>query len=151
MVNGLALRLLGRDADVDDLVQDSFMRANASLDRLENPQAFASWICSIVVRTAYKLLRRRQLMRRLGLRSPDPIDVEAMVSSVAPPDVAAELRELYRVVARLPAHVRIPLVLHRVEGYGLEEIAALVGASLTTVKRRIVEGERALGERGSEP
>jgi RNA polymerase sigma-70 factor (ECF subfamily) len=150
MVNGLALRLLGRDTDVDDLVQDSFMQANASLDRLNEPQAFASWLCSIVVRTAHKLLRRRKLMWRLGLRRADPIDVEALVSSSAPPDVAAELRELYRVVAQLPAHVRIPLVLHRVEGYGLEEIAALVGASLTTVKRRIVEGERALGERGSE-
>jgi RNA polymerase sigma-70 factor (ECF subfamily) len=150
MVNGLALRLLGRDTDVDDLVQDSFMHANASLDRLEEPQAFASWLCSIVVRTAHKLLRRRRLMWRLGLRRADSIDVEALVSSNAPPDVAAELRELYRVVARLPAHVRIPLVLRRVEGYGLEEIAALVGASLTTVKRRIVEGERALGERGSE-
>ena len=55
MVNGLAFRLLGRDQDVDDLVQDSFLSALRSLDRLAEPQAFASWLGSIVVRSAHKL------------------------------------------------------------------------------------------------
>src|SRR4051812_39179732 len=57
MVNGLAYRILGRDADVDDLVQDSFLEALRGLERLDNPQAFASWLGSIVVRTAGKRLR----------------------------------------------------------------------------------------------
>jgi DNA-directed RNA polymerase specialized sigma24 family protein len=38
----------------------------------------------------------------------------------------------------------VPLLLQRVEGLGLEEIARLTGASLATVKRRVAEAEAAL-------
>jgi DNA-directed RNA polymerase specialized sigma24 family protein len=53
----------------------------------------------------------------------------------------------------MPVDVRVPLLLRRVEGLALEEIAARTGKSLATVKRRIADGERALtegprGERG---
>jgi RNA polymerase sigma-70 factor (ECF subfamily) len=144
MANGLALRLLGRDDEIDDLVQDSFIAALRGLERLEEPQAFAGWLGSIVVRTACKLLRRRRLARRLGLRPARLIDPDGLVSREASPDVAAELRAIYSLVEDLPANVRVPLVLRRVEGYALEEIARLTGASLATVKRRVADGERQL-------
>src|SRR5262245_23124928 len=86
MVNGLAYRVMGRDEDVDDLVQDAFVQALDGLDRLQEPQAFASWLASIVVRTAAKILRRRKLMRRLGLRRNDaPPDADSLVGAAAPP------------------------------------------------------------------
>ncbi|MGH7270210.1 MAG: RNA polymerase sigma factor, partial [Polyangiaceae bacterium] len=68
MVNGLAFRLMGRDADVDDLVQDAFVTAFSRLQGLGDPQAFSAWLGSIVVRTAGKIIRRRVLLERLGLR-----------------------------------------------------------------------------------
>ena len=145
LVNGLAFRLMGRDDEVDDLVQDSFVAALDSLGRLDAPQAFASWLSSIVVRTCGKLLRRRQLMRRFGLRrAADPIDFDAIISPAAPADAVAELSAVYRLVQRLPADVRVALVLRRVEGHSLEEIAALTGASFATIKRRVAEAERLL-------
>lgn len=145
MVNGLALRVLGRDMDVDDLVQDSFVQALDGLDRLNEPQAFAAWMASIVVRTASKLLRRRKLLTRLGLRrAGDPIDVDTLLSRTAPPDEAAELRAIYALVDSLPVDVRVPLLLRRVEGMSLEEIAEATGKSLATVKRKLAEGERRL-------
>lgn len=145
LVNGLAFRLMGRDDDVDDLVQDTFVEALRSLGRLKEPQAFASWLSSIVVRTCCKLLRRRQLMRRLGLRrTGDPIDFDALVSPAAPPDALAELSAIYGIVQALPANVRVALILRRVEGHSLEEIAELTGASYATIKRRVAEAERLL-------
>jgi RNA polymerase sigma-70 factor (ECF subfamily) len=147
LVNGLAFRLMGRDEDVDDLVQDSFVEALRSLGRLDAPQAFASWLSSIVVRTCGKLLRRRQLMRRLGLRrAGDAIDLDALVSPTAPPDVIAELSAIYGLVGGLPPNVRVALILRRVEGHSLDEIAGLTGASYATIKRRVAEGERLLEE-----
>jgi len=147
MVAGMAFRLLGRDEDVDDLVQDSFVEALRSLDRLQAPQAFASWLASIVVRTSSKVIRRRRLLTRLGLRRGDSgVDVDAVVSPSAPPDVAAELRTLYARIEALPARERVALVLRRVEGLGIDEIAALVSASPATVKRRIAEGEQLLAK-----
>ena len=48
---GLAYRIMPYDADIDDLVQDSFLFAFERLDKLSNPQAFQAWLSSIVVRT----------------------------------------------------------------------------------------------------
>jgi RNA polymerase sigma-70 factor, ECF subfamily len=146
MANGLALRLMGRDADLDDLVQDSFVAALRGLVRLKDPQAFAAWLASIVVQTSHKALRRRRLARRLGLYRPEPIDVDALIARDAPPDAMVELRALYGLLDDLPVRLRLPLVLRRVEGHSLDEVARLTGRSLATVKRAIAEGERRLEE-----
>jgi RNA polymerase sigma-70 factor (ECF subfamily) len=113
---------------------------------LKDPRAFAAWLGSIVVQTAHKVLRRRRLARRLGLYRPEPIDVDALVARDAPPDAMVELRALYRLLHDLPVRVRLPLVLRRVEGHSLDEVAELMGCSLATVKRAIAEGERRLEE-----
>lgn len=144
MVNGLAFRLMGRDDDVDDLVQDSFLAAFRGLDRLANPQAFASWLGSIVVRTAHKLLRRRRLMTRFGLRRNTPLDVEAVIAPSAPPSVAADLARVYRCLDELDPEVRIALVLHRVDGLSVPDVAEQMKLSVSTVKRRIKVAEARL-------
>jgi RNA polymerase sigma-70 factor, ECF subfamily len=144
MVNGLAFRLLGRDDDVDDLVQESFLSALRGLDRLAQPQAFSSWLGSIVVRNAHKLLRRRRMLTRLGLRKPALIELDQVVSPSAPPSVAAELRRVYRCLDRLEAQARIALVLHRVDGLSIPAVAAQMRLSVSTVKRRLKVAERHL-------
>jgi RNA polymerase sigma-70 factor, ECF subfamily len=145
MVNGLAFRLMGRDSDVDDLVQDSFVTAFAGLHGLEDPQAFAAWLGSIVVRTAGKVIRRRVLLERLGLRRRrEPVDIDAVAARLAGPDVAAELRQIYERLERLPAEQRIAFLLRRVEGMELEEVAQKMGISLATAKRRIAAAQQAV-------
>lgn len=141
---GLAYRIMPYDAEIDDLVQDSFLYAFERLDRLSNPQAFQAWLSSIVVRTAGKRLRRRRLQVRLGLRSAKPIDADEVISKAAPPDVAAELRGVYELLERLPAEERIALVLRRVERLEIPEIAEHMGLSVSTVKRRLQAAEERL-------
>lgn len=147
---GLAYRILPHDLEVDDLVQDSFLFAFEQLDRLSNPQAFQSWLSSIVVRTAGKRLRRRRLQIRLGLRSHQPIDADEVIARTAPPDVAAELRAVYALLEQLPAEERVALVLRRVERLEVPEIAEQMGLSVSTVKRRLRAAEARLS-RSSEP
>ncbi len=145
LVNGLAYRTMGRDEDVDDLVQDAFLQALHGLGQLHDPQAFASWLSAIVVRTAAKTLQRRRLLRRFGLRPAEaPPDIDALVGSAAPPDVAAELRAIYSLMDALPVEQRMVLVLRRVEGLELKEIAQAMKLSLATVKRRLTDAENAL-------
>jgi len=138
---GLAQRMLGSNDDADDLVQDAFVRALSQLHRLENPQAFASWLTTIAVHGAQKRLRRRRLLVRLGLRTSETHDWDLVVSSSAPPDVTVELRAVYRVVRDLNAEERVAFVLRRVEGLELTEIAATMKLSLATVKRRLAAAE----------
>jgi RNA polymerase sigma-70 factor (ECF subfamily) len=140
----LAYRILPYDADIDDLVQDSFLYAFERLNGLTNPQAFQAWLSSIVVRTAGKRLRRRKLQIRLGLRGSEPVDVDQVVSRAAPPDVAVELRAVYALLETLPVEERIALVLRRVERLEIPEIAEHMGLSISTVKRRLNAAEAQL-------
>ncbi len=143
--NGLAFRLLGRDEDVDDVVQDAFVQALSSLDQLREPNAFGGWLGSMVVGRVGKLIRRRKLLTRLGLRRREPpIDPDELVGRSCPADAAIELRAVYGVLESMPADARIALILRRVEGLTIDEVAALVGASAATVKRRVAQAERQL-------
>jgi RNA polymerase sigma-70 factor (ECF subfamily) len=145
-VLGLAHRLLGRDDEADDLAQEAFAQALSSLDRLADPQAFAAWIRAIVVRTAHKIVRRRALMRRLGLvpQRAEPLEDGNFISPDAPPDVRAELRAIYTILARLSPRERIALVLRRVEGLSHESVAEHLGVSLSTAKRLAASSDEAL-------
>ena len=141
MVLALSQRILAGRDDADDLSQDAFVYAFTRLDTLQNPQAFHAWLRSIVVRTASKRLRRQRLLTRLGLRRTEPVDTETIISADAPVDVAVELRHVYSLVEKLPAEERIALVLRRVEGMELLEIADEMKLSLATVKRRLAAAE----------
>lgn len=148
MVNGLVFRLHPRDADLDDIVQDVFVMAFEGLHKIQNPQAFASFIGSIAVRTTLKRLRRRAIAARLGLRPREPIDVEHCVTQTASPEVATRARRLYAHLEALPTEERVALVLRKVEGLSLEEVAERMGLSLATIKRRIASAETRLRELG---
>lgn len=151
MVIGMAQRLLVDPNDADDLVQDAFLNALKRLDTLENPQAFASWIGSIVVRTASKRLRKRRLLTRLGFYRAAPIDLDAVIAPNAPQDIAAELRELYGIIDQLPAEERLALLLRRVEGMEIADIARVMAVSVATVKRRLKAAEVRLLQERSKP
>ena len=144
MVIGLSQRILAGRDDADDLAQDAFVFAFTRLDTLQNPQAFQAWLRSIVARTASKRLRRQRLLVRLGIRRNEPIDPDTVVSPEAPADVASEVRSVYGLLDRLPAEERVALVLRRVEGLDLAEIAEQMKLSLATVKRRIAAAESRL-------
>jgi RNA polymerase sigma-70 factor (ECF subfamily) len=146
MVAGMSSRLVPW-SEVDDLLQDSFVEAFRSLHRLNDPEAFFRWLASIVVRTAHKLRRRRRLLFRLGLLRDQPVDIDAIVSPTAPPDVIAEIHQVYEVLEHLPAEAQIALILRRIEGMSLGEIAHHMKRSLATVKRRLVEAELVLEKR----
>jgi RNA polymerase sigma-70 factor (ECF subfamily) len=142
MVFGLVYRLVGRDDELEDLVQECFVQALANLGRLSEPQAFGGWLTAVVVRTTHKALRRRSIATRIGLRHRrDPVDVDSLVARGAPADVVAELHAVYRLIDRLPSRTRVALILRRVEGMSQDEVAAAMGVSVSTAKRLIVEAE----------
>jgi RNA polymerase sigma-70 factor, ECF subfamily len=151
MASAAAYRLLGRDSELEDIVQESFLTALASLARLERPQAFSAWLTRIVVGTAVATLRRRRLLTRLGLLRPEPVQLESLVAHQAPPDVAVELRAVYRLLDSLPTAERVVLVLRRVEQLSLQEVADQTSWSLATVKRKLARAERLLDAAITEP
>ena len=143
-VSGVVYRLLGHDRDLDDLVQDAFVQAFSKLHTLQEPRAFGPWLLRLATCGVIDTLRRRSLLRRLGLYPREELDTERLVSPHASPEIAAELRRVYQVLAAFPPDERVVLVLRRVEELTLEEIADYTGFSLATVKRRLVKAEARL-------
>lgn len=143
----LVFRILPSEADADDVVQDAFLTAFQRLEQLDETGAFAPWVRSIAIRRAYKVLRRRRLRRRLGFRDVPLFDPDIAIAPGAPPDVVRELTELYEVVEGLPVEERVALLLQRVEGLPLADIAEQMNLSLATVKRRIAAAEKRLEKR----
>jgi RNA polymerase sigma-70 factor (ECF subfamily) len=135
----IGYRLLGRDEEVDDLVQDVFMAAHRTLGELSGEGAVRAWLMTVAVRTARKRLRRRALLQFLHLDAVPEPPVDAAPS--------AELALVQSTLDRLPIAERIAWVLHHVEGETLERVAEVCGCSLATVKRRIRSAATALEAR----
>lgn len=143
----LAVRLQGNATDVEDIVHDAFLRAHSRLADLRDPAAFRAWLGSIVVRLVRSRLRRRRLMRALGLvDSGEPVDLDAIASPSAGPESRALLAQVYAVLRTMDASDRIAWTLRYVERHRLETVAELSGCSLATVKRRIARAQTFLTE-----
>ena len=65
----IGIRLLGRDDELDDLVQEVFIEAYRGLHQLRSPDAVKAWLARITVRRATRRLRRRRLRAFFSLDS----------------------------------------------------------------------------------
>ena len=141
-VAGLALHLLRHRADMEDVVQDTFVLALEKLAKLRDGGALRPWLMQIAVSLVRRRLRRRQLLRFVGL-SPGEADapLDALASEALDPEACAELAGLDRALAELPAEARIAWMLRHVEGEAMEDVAFACGCSLSTAKRRIAAAD----------
>lgn len=144
-IMGLSYRLMPEE-DPEDLAHDVFVKALAALDDLTNPAAFGPWLSSITVQVVKMKLRKKRWLRRIGMERQEELDPETLVSKDAPEDVRMTLGDLYRAARRLTEEERIALVLQRIEGLELQQIAEQLKLSLATVKRRIARADAVLSE-----
>ncbi len=135
-VAAVALRLIGRDDEVDDVVQEVFLTALRKLGGLRDPEAIRGWLATVTVRVAGRRLRRRRMWAFFGV-SPSEGAYEEVAATGATPEDRALLARVYAVLDGLPVGERIAWTLRHVEGERLEQVAALCGCSLATAKRRI--------------
>lgn len=136
----VAARLLGRTAEADDVIQDSFVIALEQLPKLREGAAFRAWLLRIVVHQAHRRYRKRRMLNRLGFVSHEDTDtLSSQVRDDADSETHAELRKLDAVLGRLGSKERFAWVLRNVEGYQLEEVADACECSLATVKRWIAK------------
>jgi RNA polymerase sigma-70 factor (ECF subfamily) len=130
-VTSLARWLLGTE-DVDDAVQDVFIRVWEKLGTFQGEAAFGTWLHRVAVNL---LVRRRQ---RRAVQWSRQVETEAALEQVAAPGRRPELRiALERAVDTLPAGAREVFVLHDMEGYKHEEIATQLGIDPGTSRSQL--------------
>jgi RNA polymerase sigma-70 factor (ECF subfamily) len=138
-VAGVATRLLGREADVDDVMQTVFAMVIKDLEKLRDRRSIKPWLATITVRVARAKLRVRRLRTWVGLDDADAYQ-ELTVPGTTGPDRVL-LSRIYRVLDGLPVDDRIAWTLRYVEGEQLEEVARACKCSLATAKRRIAAAQ----------
>lgn len=144
-VAAVAIRLLGRDGEVDDLVQDVFLSALRGISQLRDVHAVQGWLAKVTVRVAVRRLRKRRLLATLHVQAAS-VDYERL----AGPDTSAEQKALlvriYSALDRLPARTRVIWILRHVLDEPLHAIVELSACSQSTVQRRLRDAESLLAK-----
>jgi RNA polymerase sigma-70 factor, ECF subfamily len=143
----VARSVLRNDTDAEDVAQEALLRAYRRFDRLRDPQRFRGWLVRIVFRVA--LDRARSAKRRevretewaQPTRRPAPPTAEDLAAS-------SEFQAHFdSALDALPEKLRLVLLLAAMEGHTLEEVAAMLGLPIGTVKSRLFAGRKKLAEK----
>ena len=134
----LALRLVGgSEADAQDAVQDTWVRACRGLRGFEWRSSLRTWLGGILINRAREMARARGRLGEEELTAESP-------ARAGPAGASGAEIDLERAIARLPAGYRHVLVLHDVEGYTHEEICRLLEIGVGTSKSQLHHARRAL-------
>ena len=131
MLYRIACALLRSEADRQDAMQETALEAWQNQSRLREERFFKTWISRIMVNECHNLYRK----------SKQYIPMETIPEQPAPENDDPEIRLM---LESLPEKQRIPLVLHYLEGFSLEEIAEVQHTTLAMVKYRMHQARKAL-------
>jgi RNA polymerase sigma-70 factor (ECF subfamily) len=143
---GFARCLCRSRADGDDLYQEALVRALTKLDALREDAAFRPWLYRIIVSVHRNRSRRAFWRRWLPLVDHAHGDVDAAPAMLDyrstdwSPDAASATLRARAALARLSAREREAIVLFEIEGWQVDEIAALHRVSSSAIKSRLARG-----------
>lgn len=150
-VFALLSRIVGRGPEVEDLAQETFLRAFRALPSFD-PDGSASvstWLLTIATRLALDT-KRKAATARAGL---DDVRADGKMSEATPEkdSARAELRRaIAQATAELPEDQRAAFVLAQFHGFSIAEIAEALNAPEATVKTRLFRAREKLA-RALEP
>ena len=151
MVFSTALRLLGSQADAQDIAQTVFLKAYDAFASLSGSPTAGGWLKTVTTNLCLNhLTRYRARWRFFSELRKEESDIE-FVDTVAAPEVlqqgldeADRRRLIETALHKLPDGQRVPLVLFHFEDVPYDEIAERLGISLSKVKTDIHRGREAL-------
>jgi RNA polymerase sigma-70 factor (ECF subfamily) len=132
-------------AEVEDIVQETFLKAFAKLSTFQLQSSFSTWIHRIAVNTALDLLKRRGRNPVTTVEDPElglsdgtgPADGARLPAPGAALERAEVAEVTRRALAELPEIFRTVLVLRELEGKSYLELAEILDLSIGTVESRL--------------
>ena len=141
------------DAEAEDVVQESYVKAYAGLDEFRGAASLATWLTRIVINESLGRLRRQHETEELDVLDRGGAEMARVIAmpgvTVAPdPEQAVARAEVRRVLERavdqLPDPFRLVFILRDVEEMSIEETAQQLGVRAETVKTRLHRARRLL-------
>ncbi len=139
----LVFRMLGPRADVDDLVQEVFVQVHKSLRDFRGDARFSTWLHRVTVNVV--------LMHKRAARSRPTLDEELPAGTVEDPgstmpddevDRRKRVAAFFDLLSTIAEKKRVVFSLHDLEGLSPQEISAIVGAPVLTVRTRLFYARR---------
>ena len=141
----LLSRMIRDQAEVEDVVQESFIKAYRALHNFRGDSAFYTWLYRIGINTAKNYLvsqgRRPQVMQEVEIEDVENFDDGYEMRTMDTPETALMTKQIAETVnetvASLPEELRTAITLRELEGLSYEEIATLMQCPIGTVRSRI--------------
>ena len=154
-LNRLLSRYIRDHAEVEDVAQETFLKAYRALPSFRGESAFYTWLYRIGINTAKNYLAAK------GRRAPTTTEVDAdeaetfeeagLLHDINTPERILQSKQIGQTINRamqsLPEELRNAIMLREIEGLSYEEIAAEMGCPIGTVRSRIFRAREAVAEK----
>ena len=152
LVAGTIARMLGSNAEVEDIAQQVFIRVWKSAGRYVARAKFTTWLLKITRNLVFNEMRRAKRHPHLPVQiEPDAEEMPLRDETASTPDATllqTELQEaIEKAITLLPETQRMALVLRRYEELSYEEIADVLDLSVPAVKSLLFRARTELRER----
>ncbi|MNI03409.1 ECF RNA polymerase sigma factor SigW [compost metagenome] len=152
----MAYRILGNKNDSEDVVQETFLRMYLNRERFDDSKNFSNWIYSIGKNITIDLLRKKKskisMDTSVGTYEQDSFSLYDKINS---PEQTPEMQliqsetkqQMHDIMEKLPAKYKDIFVYKYVMDMSLEEISALSGLPVTTIKTRLFRGRNLIKQK----
>jgi RNA polymerase sigma-70 factor (ECF subfamily) len=147
-------RMTNDSPDAEDITQEVFIKAYLSIGRFRNDASVDTWLYRIATNLVIDRFRRGKRAPQVVAALDDGEDALHELPATersSDPAAQAQLAELQSEVKRaltsLPPKLRSAIVMHDLEGLSYEEVAAVAGCPVGTVKSRLFNGRNLLKEK----
>lgn len=151
----LLARMLNNQAEIEDIAQETFIKAYRALPQFRGESAFYTWLYRIAINTARNWLSSNQ--RKMLVpdtfetkegetfsQSDNLIDIDTPESRMVSSEIAQTVN---KAIEELPEDLRTAIVLREIEGLSYEEIAQTMECPIGTVRSRIFRAREAIAAR----
>jgi len=147
----LVARFVRNGDEVQDVAQESFIKAYRALKNFRGDSAFYTWLYRIAINTAKNYLvsaSRRATTSAVDVEDAEQYDSGDWLREYATPEkelLAAEIKQVInKAIAELPADLKEAVTLREMEGLSYEEIADVMDCPIGTVRSRIFRARDAI-------
>lgn len=140
-LRAFARSLAGNTDAVDDLVQETMLKAWRARDRFEAGSNFKAWSFTILRHHFYSSTRRNRFHGEW-----DDCVADRVLAAPATQDMHVQLNDVVRALQQLPAPLREAVVLVGAAGFTYEEVAEMCDVAVGTIKSRVWRARAALKE-----
>lgn len=141
----LLSRMIRDQAEIEDVVQESFIKAYRALPNFRGDSAFYTWLYRIGINTAKNYLvsmgRRPTVSTDIEIEDAENFEDGDELRTMETPESSLMTKEIAQTVndtvASLPEELRTAITLREIEGLSYEEIATIMGCPIGTVRSRI--------------